>query len=217
VNRPTLDLERSFWERGLSRVVGVDEAGVGPLSGPVVAAAVLLLPGFIPIDRVRDSKTLSETQRNDLVGPIRLQACAVGVGAASVAEVERLNVLRASHLAMSRALRQIGGYDVAIIDGRPIRDIDLGSHITVVDADDQCYSVACASIVAKVTRDRLMAKLSLRYPAYGWDRNAGYGTAEHLRALLEEGPTPYHRKTFAPVQAAIESRSGRGEPMVQPL
>jgi ribonuclease HII len=181
-------------------VAGVDEAGVGPLSGPVVAAAVVLPVGCAPVAGVRDSKTLSPEQRASLFGLIRQQAEGIGLGAASVDEIDRLNVLRASHLAMSRALRQLGPYDLAIVDGRPIRDIALGLHLALVDADASCYSVACASIVAKVTRDRLMEKLARRHPSYGWERNAGYGTAEHLRALAEVGPSPYHRLTFGPVK-----------------
>jgi ribonuclease HII len=207
VNNPTLDLERSFWSRAMTRVVGVDEVGVGPLSGPVVAAAVILPVDCEPIAGIRDSKTLTPARRVELLWQIRRQATAIGVGAASVGEIDRLNVLRASHLAMGRALRQVAPYDLAIVDGRPIRDVALGPHLTVIDADASSYSVACASIVAKVTRDRLMAKLAVRYPSYGWERNAGYGTAEHLRALNEVGPSPYHRVSFAPVRALIESNA----------
>jgi ribonuclease HII len=187
----------------MARVVGVDEAGVGPLSGPVVAAAVVLPVDCVPISGVRDSKTLPESQRVELRREITKQAVAIGLGAASVAEVERLNVLRASHLAMQRALRRVAPYDLAIVDGRPVRDVDLGPHVALVDADATSYSVACASIVAKVSRDYLMKRLACRFPVYGWERNAGYGTPEHLRALAKFGPTPYHRTTFSPVRAII--------------
>lgn len=204
-----MDLERDLWSRGLNVVVGVDEAGVGPLSGPVIVAAVSFLPGCPAIEGVRDSKTLSHDQRQDLFVKIRADAAAIGIGGASVAEVDRLNVMRASHLAMRRALRRLGHYDLAIVDGRPIRDVNLGPHVALVDADATSYVVACASIVAKVTRDQLMVRLGRRYPAYGWDRNAGYGTAKHLQALLELGPTPYHRSTFAPVRLAAALSEAR--------
>jgi ribonuclease HII len=204
-----LDLERSLWARGFARVVGVDEAGVGPLSGPVVAAAVRLPISDQILDRVRDSKLIAEAEREDLFERVCETALAVGVGAASVAEVDALNVLRASHLAMARALRRVGGFDLAIVDGRSIKDVELGPHLTLVDADASCYSVACASIVAKVTRDRMMARLARRYPAYGWERNAGYGTPEHRRALLRHGPTPYHRTTFGPVREALARQLGQ--------
>jgi ribonuclease HII len=104
---------------------------------------------------------------------------------------------------MLRALRRVAPYDLAIVDGRPVRDVELGPHVALIDADVSSYSVACASIVAKVTRDSLMKRLATRFPAYGWEHNAGYGTPEHLRALAEHGPTPYHRTTFAPVRAII--------------
>ncbi|HEX5417746.1 MAG TPA: ribonuclease HII [Chloroflexota bacterium] len=199
--RPGLAVERECWGRGLARVAGVDEVGVGSLSGAVVAAAVLLPAGCAAIPGVRDSKTLSAAQREKLADEVYRAAVTVGLGAASVAEIERLNVRVASHLAMRRALLRIGPYDIALIDGLPIADSDLGPHRTIVDGDATSYAIACASIVAKVVRDRLMRKLAGRYPAYGWDHNAGYGTAEHRAALQTRGATPYHRRTFAPVRA----------------
>jgi ribonuclease HII len=203
---PTPDtlLEEALWSQGLEVVAGVDEAGVGPICGPVVAAAVAMPAGAPPIEGVRDSKMLTAAQREELLPRICAQALAVGIGAASPGEVDRLNVLRATHLAMWRALRRLGRYDHAIVDGRPIRDVALGPHTAVVDADATTYSVACASIVAKVTRDRLMHKLARRYPGYGWEHNAGYGTEEHLAALRRLGPTPYHRFSYAPVRAVLD-------------
>ena len=201
---PSLDVERALWTQGKLRVAGVDEAGIGPLAGPVVAAACVVPSGCEVIRGVRDSKLLSSAARERLLAGILGQAIAVGLGAASVAEIDRLNVLRAAHLAMARALARVGGYDHALIDGRPIRDIGLGPHTTIVDGDALCYSVSCASIVAKVTRDRLMKKLAVRWPGYGWDHNAGYGTREHRRGLVVHGLTPYHRRSFAPVRAVIE-------------
>jgi len=200
---PSLDLEMALWRRQLVRVAGVDEAGIGSLCGPVVAAAVILAPFEPAIPGVRDSKTLSPAQRVALDREIRARAVAVGVGAASVAEIERLNIRRASHLAMRRALARVGPYDYALIDGLPIGAQDLGPCTTVIDGDARCYSIACASIVAKVLRDRLLARLARRYPAYGWDRNAGYGTPEHLTALVRYGLTPYHRQCFRPVRTAL--------------
>lgn len=201
--RPGLAVERALWERGLRRVVGVDEAGIGSLSGAVVAAAVLLPPHCEALPGVRDSKTLGSARREALAELVREQAVAVGVGAASVAEIGFLNVRVASHLAMRRALARIGRYDLALIDGLRIADPALGPHQTIVDGDATCYAIACASIVAKVVRDRLMRRLARRFPAYGWDHNAGYGTAEHLEALLAHGLTPYHREKFAPVRALL--------------
>ena len=200
---PTLERERALWDGGLSAVVGVDEVGVGPVCGPVVAAAVLLPPYCELIADVRDSKLLTPAQRRALDGQVRAQALAVGLGAASVDEIERLNVLNAAHLAMRRALTRIGRYDHALIDGRPIKGLDLGPHTAIVDGDATCYSIACASIVAKVTRDRLMEKLAGRYPGYGWEHNAGYGSTEHLAALRRLGVTPYHRKSYQPVRVAL--------------
>ncbi len=123
----------------------------------------------------------------------------VAVGAASVAEIDRINIYHASHLAMRRALRRIGAYDHVLVDGRRIAGFDdVGPHTAVVDGDALCYAIACASVVAKVTRDRLLARLALRHPGYGWERNAGYSTREHLEALRTLGVTPHHRRSFAP-------------------
>lgn len=201
--RPGLAMEQDLWEQGCDRVAGVDEAGIGSLSGAVVAAAVLLAPHCEVITGVRDSKTLSASRREKLFQDVGQGALAVGVGAASVAEIERLNVRVASHLAMRRALARIGPYDIALVDGLRIADPAFGPHRTIVDGDATSYAIACASIIAKVVRDRLMRRLATRHPEYGWDHNAGYGTAEHLTALLQCGPTPYHRQKFAPVRALL--------------
>ena len=200
---PTLRAERALWREGVTRVVGVDEVGMGPVCGPVVAAAVLLPVGCRRIRGVHDSKVLSPLQRRRLYEKILEQALAVGVGAASVREIDRLNILHASRVAMQRALRRAGPYDHALIDGKPIRHPDLGPHSTVVDGDALCYSIACASIVAKVIRDRLMEKLSRRYPGYGWERNAGYNTRAHQHAIRTFGVTPYHRRGFAFIKLVL--------------
>lgn len=197
---PSLIVESALWAAGKLRVVGVDEVGIGPICGPVVAAAVLIPSYCVQVAGARDSKAVPASEREILDREIRIQAIAVGIGAASVAEIERLNIRVASHLAMRRALARIGRYDHALVDGRPIRDVDLGPHTAIVDGDASSYAIACASIVAKVTRDRLMRKLGRRFPGYGWESNAGYGTPGHLAALAAAGVTPYHRATFAPVR-----------------
>ncbi|MGH2461307.1 MAG: ribonuclease HII [Chloroflexota bacterium] len=200
---PSLRFERALWAAGLEWIVGIDEAGLGSLCGPVVAAAVCVVRAGKIVAGVRDSKLLSSQRREALRREIIDTAAAVGIGAASVGEIERLNVRSASHLAMKRALARVGQCDHALIDGRPIKRDDLGPHTTIVDGDALSYSIACASIVAKVTRDRLMKKLAARYPSYGWDHNAGYGTGEHLAALGRSGLTPYHRLGFRPVRALL--------------
>lgn len=204
---PTLTVESQLWSTGQQRVVGVDEAGLGSLCGPVVAAAVLLPVDCGQLPGVRDSKTLSARQRSQLYRAIHQQAQAIGVGAASVAEIDRLNVLRAAHLAMQRALGRIGGYDHALIDGRDIVTLDLGVYTAIVDGDADCYAIACASIVAKVRRDRFMRRLANRYPEYGWQNNAGYGTRQHLQALQQFGITPWHRRSYRPIRRLLEQQA----------
>ncbi len=193
-----------MWKQGLLRVAGVDEAGLGCLAGPIVAAAVLLPTECEMLEGVRDSKLLSASARSRLFNPVKANAIAVGVGIATVQEIEQINVLRASYLAMQRALSRILPYDHALIDGRPIKQADLGSHTAIVDGDATCYAIACASIIAKVRRDRFMQRLATRFPNYGWERNAGYGTKQHLEAIETFGITPHHRRTYAPIQKAIQ-------------
>ncbi len=184
-------------------MAGVDEAGRGPLAGPVLAAAVILPPGHI-IPGVDDSKRLQPAVRERLADEIRRQALACSIGAASAREVDRLNILRATHLAMRRALDRLPvPVDHVIVDGLPVPILGE-AQTAVVEGDRRVHSVACASILAKVTRDRLMRRLAPRYPAYGWERNAGYGTPEHRDALARLGPTPHHRRSFAPVQLALD-------------
>jgi len=184
-------------------VAGVDEVGMACLAGPVVAAALVVRPYCRKIEGVRDSKMLSLQQRERLYGQILAKAAAVGVGAASVREINELNILRASHLAMLRALRRVQPYDHALIDGLEIRELDLGPHTAIVDGDALCYAIACASIVAKVTRDRLMHKLAERYPGYGWEHNVGYATPHHRRAIRQQGLTPFHRAGFGTVKMML--------------
>ena len=193
-----LEYERGFWGRGRS-VAGVDEAGRGPLAGPVVAAAVIL-PCDTFVEGADDSKLLAPAVREELFDQILAAAVCVGVGAASVREIDRRNILRATTVAMQRALDGLATTpDHVVVDGLPVKHLDR-VHEAVVDGDALIHSIGCASIVAKVVRDRLMRRLALRYPGYGWDRNAGYGTAEHRAAIEALGITPHHRLTFTGLQ-----------------
>ena len=190
-------LEQTFWDRGIQLVAGVDEVGRGPLAGPVLAAAVVLPPG-VGIRGVDDSKRLTAEKRSRLYAEICLRAVAIGVGAASSREVDRLNILRASHLAMRRALARLKVEpEHIIVDGLPVPE--LGDCCTaVVSGDARVHAVACASIVAKVVRDRAMQLLARHYPGYGWDSNVGYATLEHRNAICLLGLTPHHRRSFEP-------------------
>lgn len=193
-----LEYERGFWGRGRS-VAGVDEAGRGPLAGPVVAAAVIL-PCDTFVEGADDSKLLAPAVREELFDRILAAAVCVGVGAASVREIDRRNILRATTVAMQRALDGLAtAPDHVVVDGLPVKHLDR-AHEAVVDGDALIHSIGCASIVAKVVRDRLMRRLALRYPGYGWDRNAGYGTVEHRAAIEALGITPHHRLTFTGLQ-----------------
>lgn len=209
---PTLDQEKACWQAGARRVAGVDEAGVGPLCAAVVAAAVVLPVEIDPrrLEGVRDSKTVADpATREELAAMIRAVAEQVAIAAASPREIERLNVRGATALAMRRALARLHGYDHALVDGRPLRGFDTRIHTFVVDGDALCFSIAAASIMAKVARDRLLGRLAARYPGYGWERNAGYATAEHLDALRQLGPTPHHRRHYRPVlQQRLDLASG---------
>lgn len=193
-----LEYERRFWGRDLL-VAGVDEAGRGPLAGPVVAAAVVLPPECL-VDGADDSKQLTAEVREELYGRILATALAVGVGAASVREIDRLNILRATTRAMQRALARVRCAPVhVVVDGKPVKGLGW-EHEAVVDGDALIHSVGCASIVAKVVRDRLMHRLARRYAGYGWETNMGYGTAGHRAAIDLQGLTPHHRLTFTGLQ-----------------
>ena len=190
-------------------VAGIDEAGRGPWAGPVVAAAVILdartLPDFLA-GGLDDSKTLSPRRRRELYRGL-LVCAEIGVGAASVHEIERENILRATFAAMNRALAALPRRPAAaLVDGNRAPDLPCRVR-TVIRGDSRSMSIAAASIVAKVTRDLIMTQLSARYPGFGWERNAGYGTAEHRRALVQFGPTPHHRRSFAPIRAILEGKA----------
>jgi ribonuclease HII len=202
---PTLRHERRLWNEGVVRVVGVDEVGVAPTCGAVVAAAVIMRPGCHRIPGVRDSKTLSAAQRERLAPIIRSRAVAVGVGAASVREIDQLNIYHATHLAMRRAIARVGGHDHVLVDGNRIAGFEaqVGPYTNIVDGDARVYSIAAASVVAKVVRDRMMELLAARYPGYGWQHNQGYATLEHRRAIRALGLTPFHRRSFLALQRTL--------------
>ena len=195
---PDFSFEQAAFARGLTLVAGVDEAGRGPLAGPVVAAAVILDPHNIP-PGLNDSKQLSARRREGLYA-ILLDSADVAIGAASVAEIEQLNILRASHLAMQRAvdgLKQTPHH--VLIDGQMLpRGFNLSAQ-PIIRGDARSLSIAAASIVAKTWRDRLMVDLAQQFPGYGWDQNAGYPTKGHKNALQNLGVTPHHRHLFKPV------------------
>ncbi len=195
---PDFTFESAALARGFSAVVGVDEVGRGPLAGPVTAAAVRLDPARIP-GGLNDSKALTPARRDALFATI-MEMAEVSVAHASVEEIDSLNILRASHLAMERAVTGlVTNADHALIDGNMIPRALSCSAEAVVKGDARCLSIAAASIIAKVTRDRIMVDLAQQHPGYGWEVNAGYPTPAHLRALLDFGITPHHRRSFKPV------------------
>jgi ribonuclease HII len=190
-------------------VAGVDEVGRGPLAGPVVAAAVVFPPFSAAIRGLRDSKLLTPAGRARLERVVRRRALAVGVGAASVREIDRLNIRRASILAMRRALAHLAIHPThVLVDGLPCPELGC-PHDAIIDGDAYCHSIAAASVIAKTVRDRLMVRLAARHPAYAWASNKGYGTEYHVAALAAHGMTAHHRRTFAPVvQLVLFSHGG---------
>jgi ribonuclease HII len=188
--------ETATLAKGATRVAGVDEVGRGPLAGPVTACAVRLDPERIP-QGLADSKTLTAARREALFTEI-MAVAEVSVAHASVEEIDTLNILRASHLAMERAVAALGA-DHALIDGNLIPRGLSCPATAIVKGDARSLSIAAASIVAKVTRDRIMVDLAQQHPGYGWEANAGYATKTHLAALLKLGVTPWHRRSFQPV------------------
>jgi ribonuclease HII len=215
--RPTLVRERAVWAEE-QLLVGVDEAGRGPLAGPVVAAAVVFPTGCSPVRGLRDSKLLPAVVRRRLADRIRRRVIAFGIGAASAHEIDRYNIRVASAFAMRRAIAHLirrsalAPYPIGqrcpgceaglryriIIDGLPLPEIGY-AHDALIDGDARCQSISAAAILAKTVRDRLMQSLAERYPGYGWHTNVGYGTEEHQEGLRVQGPTKHHRLTFAPL------------------
>jgi ribonuclease HII len=199
VRTPTLERETALWAEGHLAVVGLDEVGRGPLAGPVIAAAVVFPPGQLPIEGLRDSKLMTASARERIAREVRMQALACTVGAASVREIDRLNIRRATALAMRRALARLPlTPDYVLIDGQSLPELDT-SHEAIIGGDGGCHTIAAASVLAKCVRDRLMIRLARRYPAFEWDHNKGYATQAHLAVLDRDGPTPHHRTSFAPV------------------
>jgi ribonuclease HII len=196
-----LQVEREYWRRGVMRIGGVDEVGVGPLAGPLVAAAVIL-PPEVPLRGIDDSKKLSAKQRERLAREIEGCALACGIGIVEVAEVDRLNVFWASVEAMRRAVQSLAvDPEQLLIDARHIPDLAIPQQ-SIVGGDRRSYSIAAASILAKVTRDRIMLDFDRLYPEYGFAQHMGYGTRVHLDALARFGPSPIHRRSFVPVRQA---------------
>lgn len=188
-------IEDSFYAEGVNIICGVDEAGRGPLAGPVCAAAVIL-PPHLEIPGLTDSKKLSDKKRRELFPVIKERALAYGIGFATEQEIDEINILQATFLAMQRAIDQLGmKADLALIDGN--REKDFGLPVkTVVKGDSLSANIAAASVLAKVTRDDIMTEMANAYPEYGFEIHKGYGTKAHYAALIEHGPSPIHRMTF---------------------
>jgi len=187
--------EHTMHEQGLLHIAGVDEAGRGPLAGPVVAAAVIFPPDVL-IDGVNDSKKLTASERERLFDSIRLKALSVGIGISSHSTIDEINILEASMVAMQQAVIQLSVRpDHLLIDGNIYRDGSV-PYTTIVGGDAKCHSIAAASIIAKVTRDRLMVQYHEQYPQYGFAKHKGYGTREHIEAIRKYGPCEIHRKSF---------------------
>lgn len=199
-----LQYEQEAIQSGFEHIAGVDEAGRGPLAGPVVAAAVLFEPEYehtrilTDFAGLTDSKALSEAKRNAFFDQISTHAqIKIGIGVVDPLVIDEINILKATHLAMADALKQVPA-DFALIDGLPVKGLPCGSR-AIVKGDALSLSISAASIIAKVTRDRIMVQLSEMYPAYGFEKHKGYGTRQHLDALRRCGATPVHRKSFKPV------------------
>ncbi len=205
---PTIELEKRLWSEGNKYVIGIDEVGRGPLAGPVVAGALLITSEDQVVDGVRDSKKLSEKKRLELDSSIRSVSTAFGVGIVSNVEIDTLGITRAVNLAMKLALSELLSSigvqaDILLIDGKGVRDIEGYRCIKMDKGDLNHYSIAAASIIAKVARDNLMKEFSTSFPHYGFDRNMGYGTKEHIDAINLHGICDIHRKSFAPISKLV--------------
>ena len=188
-------IENEIYDQGIDIICGVDEAGRGPLAGPVCAAACIL-PRNLEIPGLNDSKKLSEKRREELFGIITAKAVSYGIAFATVDEIEELNILNATYLAMNRAIEKLSPQpELCLIDGNRTEGIKFSST-AIVKGDSKCADIAAASILAKVSRDRYMLELAEIYPQYGFDKHKGYGTAAHYQALREYGPSPIHRPSF---------------------
>ena len=189
------DYERQAWNSGAETVCGVDEAGRGPLAGPVCAAAVIL-PPHLDIPGLTDSKKLTDKKRRELFPIIQEQAVAYGIGFATEKEIDEINILQATFLAMERAMQKLSPQpELALIDGNRNTGITVPSRC-IVGGDGKCADIAAASVLAKVTRDRYMRRMAETYPQYGFEKHKGYGTAAHYAAIRAYGPCPIHRPSF---------------------
>ena len=209
-NSKLLSFERELWRSGVKFIAGVDEAGRGPLAGPVVAAAVIFPYGF-RIPSVDDSKKLSEKQRCELRRLIMdLPGVMYAISEVQAEEIDRINILRATHLGMRNSLMNLTKAQIALVDGLKVPNLPVEARF-IVKGDSKSASIAGASILAKVHRDEIMMMYAEKYPQYGFDRHKGYGTEEHLKALKKHGPCPIHRKSFAPVRDITNPHPLQGE------
>jgi len=193
------EFESEARAKGFSLIAGVDEVGRGPLAGPVVAGAVIL-PEDFDCTGINDSKKLNAEQRTKAYERIMADATAVGFGIIGPSVIDEINILRATHIAMKSALNNLGVVcDFVFVDGLPVQGL-CANCTALVKGDSRCVSIAAASIVAKVTRDRMMQELDLEYPQYGFAAHMGYGTREHIEAIQKHGPCPHHRMSFAPIK-----------------
>ncbi len=204
---PTFEYEQQYWSEGIQYIAGIDEAGMGALAGPVVAGAVIFsqdilqkIAEIIAKTPIRDSKLLSTRQRENASNAIQQHAHAWAIGSASAQEIDVLNIRTASHLAMQRAIEALKTVpDILMIDGTPAQISQTIPTINIIKGDQLSYSIAAASILAKVHRDNGMQQLDVRFPHYGFAAHKGYGAQKHMDALVVHGPTEHHRKSYAPI------------------
>lgn len=209
---PTFEYEQQYWSQGIPNIAGIDEAGMGALAGPVVAAAVIFsqdslstFTALVEKTPIRDSKLLSPKQREKAAETIKQSAFSWAIGSATVSEIEEINIRAASHLAMQRAIESLSSPpDLIIIDGTPAQISDTIPTLNLIKGDQLSYSIAAASILAKVTRDAIMQELDATFPSYGFASHKGYGSQKHMDALTQYGATEHHRKTYAPISRLTE-------------
>lgn len=201
---PTFEFEEQYWRAGILHIAGIDEVGMGALAGPVVAGAVIFKsPVDIPL--LRDSKLLSPKQRREVGEEIRAHALSFATGEASVTEIDTLNIRKASHMAMRRAIDALSlSPDVILLDGTPAQIHESIPTTNIIKGDRLCCSIAAASIIAKLYRDEFMLRLDSEFPLYGFASHKGYGAPTHLEALKVHGPSPWHRRSYAPVAAVLK-------------
>ncbi|MCF6094342.1 ribonuclease HII [Microaerobacter geothermalis] len=202
------EYEKILWNQGIRLIAGVDEAGRGPLAGPVVASAVILPPGFDPRE-IKDSKQLSERKRKELAVYIQENALAIGLGIVGVEYIDEHNILQATYEAMRRAVLSLEVKpEHCLVDGVKIPELRTSQmkmidQTTIIKGDSLSFSIAAASIMAKTTRDQIMIEYASLYPQYGFDQHKGYGTSDHLRLIHKYGPSPIHRKSFKPIKELL--------------